>query len=80
MGDPLLKALIAAGAVAPLDLGCVAAHGVFMKQNSNYIIEPDKGAATAFLLELIASLQMIATVPMIDVRAYSRFLKGRTQR
>ena len=30
--------------------------------------------ATAFLLELIARLQAIATVPMIDVRAYARWL------
>jgi hypothetical protein len=30
--------------------------------------------ATAFLLELIARLQGVATVPMIDVRAYERWL------
>jgi len=30
--------------------------------------------ATAFLLELIARLQEQATVPMIDVRAYARWL------
>ena len=30
--------------------------------------------ATAFLLELIARLQATATVPMIDVRAYTRWL------
>jgi hypothetical protein len=30
--------------------------------------------ATAFLLELIARLQEKATVPMIDVRAYARWL------
>jgi hypothetical protein len=30
--------------------------------------------ATAFLLELIARLQNSATVPMIDTRAYARWL------
>ena len=30
--------------------------------------------ATAFLMELIARLQEIAIVPMIDVRAYSPWL------
>ena len=30
--------------------------------------------ATAFLFELIAQLQAIATVPMIDIRAYARWL------
>ena len=40
------------------------------------MIEPGTRAATAFLLELIARLQVEATVPMIDVRAYAKFLKG----
>jgi hypothetical protein len=75
MGDPLLKALTSADALAPLDLGCVAAHGIFMKQDDGHVVEADKRAATAFLLELIARLQTIATVPMIDVRAYAKFLK-----
>jgi hypothetical protein len=30
--------------------------------------------ATAFLFELIARLQEQATVPMIDIRAYGRWL------
>lgn len=76
MADPLLRALRAADALAPLDLGCVAAHGIFMKQDEGHAIEADNRAATAFLLELIARLQMAATVPMIDVRAYAKYLKG----
>ncbi|MCK1615004.1 MULTISPECIES: DUF6602 domain-containing protein [unclassified Bradyrhizobium] len=76
MGDPLQKTLADADAIAPLDLGCVAAHGIFMKQDGHHVVEPDKRAATAFLLELIARLQTMATVPMIDVRAYAKFLKG----
>ncbi len=76
MGDPLLNALRAAEAITPLDMGCVAAHGNFYRTDGGTTIEPSTRAATAFLLELIARLQVQATVPMIDVRAYARFLKG----
>jgi hypothetical protein len=37
---------------------------------------PEGKPATAFLFELIARLQDIATVPMIDIRAYASWLKG----
>jgi hypothetical protein len=75
MGEPLRNALVTADAIASLDLGCVAAHGIFMKNDGKHVIEADQRAATAFFLELIARLQSIATVPMIDVRAYAKFLK-----
>lgn len=74
LGAPLKDALAATGADGQLDLGCIAAHGLFVREHSNYrFIEKGK-PATAFLLELIAQLQNIATVPMIDVRAYARWL------
>jgi len=58
-----------------LDLGCVAAHGTFaLGADGSYTITPKGKPATAFLLELIARLQNNATVPMIDVRAYARWL------
>ncbi|MFN4923092.1 MULTISPECIES: hypothetical protein [Bradyrhizobium] len=76
MGDPLKSALQAAAAIAPLDMGCVAAHGNFYRKDGETAIEPSTRAATAFLLELIAHLQAEATVPMIDIRAYAKFLKG----
>lgn len=76
MGDPLQKALKVADTLGLLDLGCVAAHAIFIKEGEGHMIEADKCAATAFLLELIARLQTIAPVPMIDVRAYARYLKG----
>ena len=58
-----------------LDLGCVAAHGVFGCDDTGcgVITRMDK-PATAFLFELIARLQEQATVPMIDIRAYGRWL------
>jgi len=59
-----------------LDLGCVAAHGIFAcDQKGCYSITPQGKPATAFLFELIARLQAIATVGMIDVRAYAAWLK-----
>lgn len=73
MGEPLRNALASADV---LDLGCVAAHGIFMKNDTGLIVEAGTRAATAFLLELIARLQASATVSMIDVRAYAKFLKG----
>jgi hypothetical protein len=58
-----------------LDLGCVAAHGIFSCDEANCgTLTPMGKPATAFLFELIARLQEKATVPMIDVRAYARWL------
>jgi hypothetical protein len=58
-----------------LDMGCVAAHGTFTAdENGVHVVVPRGKPATAFLLELIARLQSLATVPMIDVRAYAKWL------
>ena len=74
LGDSLLKALNAE-LRGRLDLGCVASHGYFGRDDEgNYTISPQPKAATAFLFELIARLQTMATVPMIDVRAYAKWL------
>ncbi len=76
LGDSLLSALAQGTGDRALDLGCVAAHGIFScDEQSCYTIEDTDRAATAFLLELIARLQTLATVPMIDVRAYAKWLK-----
>jgi hypothetical protein len=75
LGQPLIDALGGGETAGRLDLGCVAAHGIFSSgENSSYTITPQGKPATAFLLELIARLQDSATVPMIDVRAYARWL------
>ena len=74
LGEPLKDAL-ACGAEKRLDLGCVAAHGTFScDEAGSYAIVQGGKPATALLLELIARLQSSATVPMIDVRAYARWL------
>ncbi|MCZ8182416.1 MAG: hypothetical protein O9322_05555 [Beijerinckiaceae bacterium] len=75
LGEPLLKALAAGGTDDRLDLGCVATQGIFSCDEKGCgTLTPIGKPATAFLLELIARLQERATVPMIDVRAYARWL------
>lgn len=74
LGAPLRDAL-KSEAEDRLDLGCVAAHGTFTCNGDEcYTVTPGGKPATAFLLELIARLQASATVPMIDVRAYAKWL------
>jgi len=75
LGESLRAALDGGYGERRLDIGCIAAHGVFSCDTSGCstaIAKPK--AAIAFLLELIARLQESATVPMIDVRAYAKWL------
>ncbi|MCM3869284.1 MAG: hypothetical protein ND895_01135 [Pyrinomonadaceae bacterium] len=75
LGQPLTAALQEGSPDGRLDLGCVAAHGMFgCDESSCYTITPQGKPATAFLFELIARLQSTATVPMIDIRAYAQWL------
>lgn len=75
LGQPLTEALCKGEPDGRLDLGCVAAHGMFgCDEKDCYTITPQGKPATAFLFELIARLQSTATVPMIDIRAYARWL------
>ncbi|KQQ11820.1 hypothetical protein ASF53_16800 [Methylobacterium sp. Leaf123] len=76
LGDPLTQALSKGDPDNRLDLGCVAAHGHFARDDAtgNYIVTSEGRPATAFLFELIARLQSTATVPMIDIRAYAKWL------
>lgn len=74
---PLNDALADGDEDSRLDLGCVAAHGIFQcDEKACYTVIPGGSPAAAFLLELIARLQGSATVPMMDVRAYTRWLSG----
>ena len=76
MGATMKSALEGGHADGRLDLGCVAAHGVFTRDvgTGEYALVTEGKPATAFLFELIARLQATATVPMIDIRAYARWL------
>lgn len=59
-----------------LDLGCVAAHGCFniVKETKRCHLNNGGKPATAFLFDLISLLQNSATVPMIDIQAYAKWL------
>jgi hypothetical protein len=74
-GDALKTALAKGDDNGRLDLGCVAAHGHYaVEPDGSYVFTNEGKPATAFLFELIARLQSTATVPMIDMRAYARWL------
>lgn len=75
-GNPLEKALAGSDENGRLDLGCVAAHGHFMwdQTKGTYEFTDEGKPATAFLFKLISLLQLSGTVPMIDVQAYARWL------
>lgn len=75
LGAALESALGAHTADQLLDVGCIASHGAFLHdaEHGVRVLEGNK-PATAFLFELIARLQESATVPMIDIRAYAKWL------
>lgn len=75
MGKALAEVLSSAGAAERLDIGCIAAAGLFSCDAEGRVEFVDGGKpATGFLLELIARLQSLGTVPMIDTRAYAAWL------
>jgi hypothetical protein len=75
LGQPLADALKSGDPTGRLDLGCVAAHGIFQCDSVGcYTFTPPGKPATVFLFELIARLQSNATTPMIDIRAYGQWL------
>jgi uncharacterized protein DUF6602 len=75
LGNSFKEALSGGTIYDHLDIGCIASHGIFYRKNNDTILAPEKKPATAFLLELIAKLQELATVPMINVRAYAQWLE-----
>lgn len=75
LGRPLHDALASMRPEQLIDIGCVAAHGIFTRRDGKTETDEKVKPVTAFLLELIANLQASATVPMIDVRAYARWLR-----
>lgn len=59
-----------------LDIGCVADGGLFTFDGASgsYSLLAASRPATRLVFELIAMLQAMATVPMLDVRAYARHI------
>ena len=76
LGEPLLNALGDGKSSDRLDFGCIAAHGCFKfdEDAEAYGVYGNKKPAATFLLDLIGQLQLSATVPMIDIKAYAKWL------
>jgi hypothetical protein len=75
LGPSFEKALLAGTGERQLDLGCVASHGHFDREEANgYRFVNGGKPATAFLFRLISRLQFSGTVPMIDIDAYGEWL------
>ena len=76
LGKPLVASIAEdSSAINHLDLGCVSSHGVFRRVEGGELeILTSKSATTRFLFDLISLLQTKATVPMIDIGAYGKWL------
>jgi hypothetical protein len=76
LDQPLMDSLSDIDLAGILDLGCVAAHGYFSRdqQTGDYDIIRGGKPATAFLFKLISLLQFSGTVPMIDIQEYAQWL------
>lgn len=75
-GDTMLAHLAGGAAQGRLDLGCVADSGWFTLDPAKrtYELSAASKPATRFIFELIAQLQELATVPMLDIRSYARHI------
>jgi hypothetical protein len=75
-GKPFEKAMINNDPNYCLDIGCVAAHGYFCSNKDTGALDIVNSSkdTTAFLFKLISQLQLMGTVPMIDIQAYSNWL------
>lgn len=75
-GPSLVEALKSTDRDEFLDVGCVASHGIFRLTEAGVVPSQCDHAATVFLLDLVARLQRLGTVPMLDLLAYARHLDG----
>lgn len=75
LGDAAKAALAKVNSGGALDVGCVAAAGMFVRAaEGTYDFRMGQKPATSFLFKLISMLQFSGTVPMIDVQAYAEWL------
>lgn len=75
MGQPLVDAILLDVEDGRLDLGCIATSGIYeLNAKNNLDMTMNDKALTLFLFRLIDLLQKKATVPMIDVMAYAKWL------
>lgn len=76
LGDSFRAAVRESLEAGKLDLSCIASVGVCeIDEKSDVVIHDGSKALTFFLLRLIALLQEKATVPMLDVMAYAKWLR-----
>lgn len=77
LGDSLINSLKVDDQQMNLEIGCAAAHGYFFKdtENSQVEIRLNNKATTTFLFKLLSILQSRATVPMIDIQSYAKWLE-----
>lgn len=75
-GETLRAHLSREVGIGRLDVGCVADSGLFAfdLKSQSYNLASTSRPATRFLFELIARLQELATVPMLDIRAYAKHI------
>ena len=75
LGRPLIESLDNSSD-NKLDCGCIAEKGYFFldSESTSYTIKDSEKSATEFLFWLISQLQSRATVPMIDIQAYTKWL------
>lgn len=75
LGETMAKHVLARGGDLQLDIGCIADSGTFtFGVQTGLDVHAGPRAATRFLLELIARLQELGTVPMLDIRSYARHI------
>ncbi len=75
-GDTMRLHLEAGQGDDRLDVGCVAESGnLWLHEDGGYRLAEETKPVTRFLLELMSRLQAVATVPMIDMRAYAKKLE-----
>jgi hypothetical protein len=74
LGEPLLKALREADEMSVLGITCVASEGTVCRVADQFEVKATEKAATAFLFELLAQLQQLGSAPMLDIRAYAKWL------
>jgi len=74
LGDTLVAHLTKDVGGGRLDLGCIADAGFFEidEGHRTYAMHPSSKPATRFLFALMATLQQMGTVPMIDIDAYAK--------
>lgn len=75
LGQTLADHVLGQAGNRQLDMGCIADAGTFF-MNDEGALERQAGprATTRFLLELMARLQELGTVPMLDIRSYAKHI------